>query len=447
MQNFPLSISRKFTPFSLIAFAMPSILMMVLMALYGIIDGIFVSRFVGSNALSSTNIVWPVINIIIAIGTMLATGGNAIISRYLGEGKAQKARECLSMFVVTGLLLMLIIMVVTLIFLEPICRLLGASDILLKDGMLYLKIIVCFSPACLLQSLYQCWLVTSGKPGLGLFFTTFAACANMFLDYYLIVIRAMGVAGAALATGIGQMFPAVFGSLFFAFHKGTLHFCRFQWNIREILSACYNGASEMVTQSSNAVVTFLFNIMMMRLVGETGVAAITILLYAQFLFNAFYMGFSTGVSPVLGFRYGAKDKKELRRIYRMVIKFVVVSSLAVTAVSMLLSDALLSVFTRDAQTFALASQGFRLFAFAFLFSGINIIYSGIFTALSNGRVSATISFTRTLLFTVASLLILPSVLGLDGIWLAVPCAELLTVALCFYFQRRYFRTDGVYFGI
>ncbi|MCD7735445.1 MAG: MATE family efflux transporter [Lachnospiraceae bacterium] len=406
----------------------------------------FISRLVGSNALSSTNIVWPVICIVIAIGTMLATGGNAVISRYLGEGKEQKARECLSQFVVVGLLLMLLIMAVTLPFLEPICRLLGASDVLLEDGMTYLRIIILFSPACLLQSLYQSWLVTASKPGLGLFFTVFAACANMFLDYYFIAVCGMGVAGAAYATGIGQMLPAVFGSLFFAFNRGELHFCRFQWNLKAVLYACYNGSSEMVTQLSGAVVTFLFNIMMMRLVGETGVAAITILLYAQFLFNAFYMGFSVGVGPVLGFRYGAQDKRELRRLYRMVTSFVAVSSLVITAVSMLAADPLLHVFTKDAQTFALASQGFRLFALSFLFSGINIIYSGIFTALSNGRVSAVISFARTLVFTAASLLILPSVLGLNGIWLAVPCAELLTVVLCVYFHCRYFRADGVYFG-
>ncbi len=440
------SISQKFTFARLITFAMPSILMMILMALYQIVDGIFISRLVGSNALSSTNIVWPVICIVIAIGTMLAAGGNAIISRYLGEGKELKARECLSQFVVVGLLLMLFIMAVTLPFLEPVCRLLGASDVLLEDGMTYLRIIILFSPACLLQSLYQSWLVTASKPGLGLFFTVFAACANMFFDYYFIAVCGMGVAGAAYATGIGQMLPAVFGSLFFTFNRGELHFCRFQWNLKAVLYACYNGSSEMVTQLSGAVVTFLFNIMMMRLVGETGVAAITILLYAQFLFNAFYMGFSVGVGPVLGFRYGAQDKRELRRLYRMVTSFVAVSSLGITAVSMLAADPLLHVFTKDAQTFALASQGFRLFALSFLFSGINIIYSGIFTALSNGRVSAVISFARTLVFTAASLLLLPSVLGLNGIWLAVPCAELLTVMLCVYFHCRYFRADGVYFG-
>ncbi len=341
---------------------------------------------------------------------------------------------------------MLVIMAVTLVFLEPICRLLGASDVLLEDGMTYLRIIVLFSPACLFQSLYQSWMVTAGKPGLGLFFTVFAAGANIFLDYYFIAICGMGVAGAAFATGIGQMFPAVFGTLFFSFRKGTLHFCRFRWRGREILHACCNGSSEMVSQVSVAIVTFLFNIIMMRLVGEQGVVAITIILYAQFLFNSFYMGFSIGVGPVLGFRYGAGDKKELRRLYRMIVLFDAVTSLAITVVSLLSSDALLHVFTKDVQTFEIASQGFRIFALSFLFSGINIIYSGIFTALSNGRVSAIISFARTLVFTVVCLLILPSILGIAGVWLAVPCAELLTIILCFWFHRKYFRADGIYFG-
>lgn len=436
------SLNQQFTPWALLKFAFPSIIMMLFMSLYTIVDGIFISRFLGSNALSSLNIVFPVINVVIAIATMLGTGGNAIISKYLGEGRDRDARECLTQFTVIGLAISLLLLVLTQIFLTPLCRALGSTDVLLADCRAYLSVSLMFASACMLQTLFQSYLVTAGMPALGLFLTIGAGILNAVLDYVLILVFPMGIAGAAIATGIGQSVPAVAGLFYFLLSRKGLYFTRFRLHPKELFMACYNGSSEMVTQLSNAVITFLFNLIMLELAGENGVAAITILLYGQFLFNGFYLGFSIGISPIVGFQYGAGNRKQLRSIYRTSFLFVLASSVALTAIAVISSTPLVSVFTRDPETFALADAGFRIFAFNFLFSGFNIASSGFFTALSNGRVSAIISFLRTLVFIVLSLLILPRFFRITGAWLAIPVAEFLTLVLALRLHRTYFVRPG-----
>ena len=283
------SLNQRFTPWSLLKFAAPSIVMMVFMSLYTIVDGIFVSRFVGSNALSATNIVYPVLNIAIAFATMLATGGNAIISRYLGEDRPQKANACLTQYVVIALGLGVLIAILVQIFATPLSLFLGANDVLLHDCNMYLRTLLAFAPACALQVLFQSYFVTAERPTLGLLLSIGSGISNAVLDYLFIVVFQLGVAGAALATGIGQCIPAVVGLIFFFANKQGLHFTKFSFYKRELLQACYNGSSEMVSQLSMAVVTVLFNIVLMRIAGEHGVAAITILLYGEFLFNSFYI--------------------------------------------------------------------------------------------------------------------------------------------------------------
>ena len=436
------SLNQHFTPWALLKFAFPSIIMKIFMSLYTIVDGIFISRFLGSNALSSLNIVFPVINVVIAIATMLGTGGNAIISKYLGEVRGRDARECLTQFTVIGLAVSLLLLVLTQIFLTPLCRVLGSTDVLLADCRAYLSVSLMFAPACMLQTLFQSYLVTAGMPALGLFLTIGAGILNAVLDYVLILVFPMGIAGAAIATGIGQSVPAVAGLFYFLLSRKGLYFTRFRLHPKELFMACYNGSSEMVTQLSNAVITFLFNLIMLNLAGENGVAAITILLYGQFLFNAFYLGFSIGISPIVGFQYGAGNRKQLRSIYRTSFLFVLASSVVLTVIAIISSTPLVSVFTRDPKTFTLADAGFRIFAFNFLFSGFNIASSGFFTALSNGRVSAIISFLRTLVFIVLSLLILPRFFRITGAWLAIPVAEFLTLVLALRLHRTYFVRPG-----
>lgn len=436
------SISQHFTPWSLLKFAFPSIIMMMFMSLYTIVDGIFVSRFIGSNALSSLNIVYPVASVVIAMGTMLATGGNAVISRYLGEGKKQLAKECLSLFVMVGFLLSILGTILALLFPDFISRALGANDLLIADCRTYLTVLMAFAPACMLQTLFQSYLVTAGAPHLGLFLTMIAGVINAVMDYVLIVWFDLGIAGAALATGLGQIIPAIAGLVFFLNKKHELHLARFTMHTKELIQACYNGSSEMVTQLSNAVVTFLFNVILMRLAGPHGVAAITILLYGQFLFQAFYLGFAIGISPVVGYQYGAGNRKELKSIYRISFVFAAISSVVMTTAAVSLSTGLVTIFTKDPETYELAVNGFRIFAFCFLFSGFNITSSGFFTALSNGKVSAIISFCRTLLFTVISLLVLPQFFGVNGAWMAVPVAELVTLLLSVWMHRKHFFAEG-----
>ncbi len=432
------SIRQSFTTKSLLRFVFPSIVMMVLMSIYSIVDGIFISRIIGSEALSAVNIVYPIISLIYALGTMLATGGTAIISKYLGEHKPKQARQSLSMFVAVGIVISLAMMVLTFLFITPLCFLLGSDINLLSHCQTYLRWCMIFAPACMLQVYYQSYLVIAGKANLGLILTVVAASANMILDYVFMAQLHMGVAGAAIATGIGQCIPAIVGTLYFLFTTHELHFVRPVWKAHILKDACINGSSEMINQLSAAVVTFMFNIIMMQRAGAYGVAAITILLYAQFLLNALYLGFSIGVSPIIGYQYGAKNAQQLQNVHRISMRFICLTSLVTILLSFMIGNRLVSIFTSDAQTYTLAMQGFYLFALNYIFSGMNIYTSALFTALSNGKISALVSFLRTLFFTVLSLLVLPQLFGLFGVWIAVPIAEGLTLVVSLYVQQKCF---------
>ncbi|MDO5522246.1 MAG: MATE family efflux transporter [bacterium] len=431
------SIAQKFTPISFLKFSLPSIIMMAFLSFYTIIDGIFISRYVGSNALSASNIVYPVINILLAIAVMIASGGNAVISKKLGEGKIQESKDNFSFFIVTGLAASIILLVITIAFLTPICKLLGASDLLLPYCKEYLRTTILFAPATMLQALFQTLLVTAGKPHLGLILTVLGGITNAVLDYLFMGPLGLGVTGAALATGIGQLIPAIAGMIYFYLVKGDLHFVRFTLDFKSLRQACLNGSSEMVTNLSNAVVTLLFNLVMMRLVGEAGVASITIILYAQFLFNSMYMGFSMGAAPIIGFNYGSKNKTELQNIYKICTRFILGASILIAALSFCLADLIVRFFvTPDSDTYALALTGFRIFSITYLFSGFNIFSSSLFTALSDGKTSAIISFTRTFLCIVISLLVLPMLLGINGVWLAIPIAEFIAAIECLSFLKQ-----------
>ena len=434
--------SQKFTTRALLRFAAPSIFMMILMSLYTIVDGIFVSRFVGSNALSAINIVYPYVCFTVAVSTMLGTGGNAIISRYMGQHKMDEARQCLSMFVVIGILFSVVSLAICRAFLTNISYLLGSNDELLGDCNTYLMICMSFAPAAMLQGMFQSYFVTSGNSSIGLYVSTAAGIFNVVFDYVFIVLCHLGVAGAALATGIGQCIPALVGLWYFSFGKTELKFSKFKWNLHELLEACYNGSSEMVTQLSNAVMTYLFNIILMKLAGSNGVAAITIILYGQFVFVAFYLGFSVGISPIVGYKYGANDKAELKHIYKIVFLFTIVSSIVVAILAFMSTELMVGIFTKEKATYDLTVTGFRLFSISFLFSGINVMSSGFFTALSNGKISALISFCRTLIFTSLFIILLSYVFGTTGTWLAVPAAEGITCIVCFFMHKKYFLSNN-----
>lgn len=424
------SITKEFRFGSLIRFALPTIIMMIFMSLYGIVDAIFVSRFIGTDALSAINIVYPAINLVMAIAIMLSTGGSAVVARKLGEGKTKQAYENYTLIVITGVIAGLVIGIIGILFLEPICNILGASPLLMDYCKDYLFVIMLFAPAMVLQLLFQTFFVAAGQPNLGLALTILAGITNGILDYVFIVPMDLGITGAALATATGYMIPAIVGLIYFFKKKNSLHFVAFKVDWSVLKESCFNGSSEMVTNVSTGIITFLFNILMMRYLGENGVAAITIVLYAQFLLTALYLGFSMGVAPIISYNHGNKNIQQLKSIFKSSMIFITISSAVVFIFSLGLAENLVSIFSPvGTPVYDIATEGFLLFSSSFLFTGINIYASSMFTAFSNGRVSAIISFMRTFVFIMLGLLLLPKVLEINGLWLAVPIAEFMTLVL------------------
>ena len=431
------SLSKKFTFGSLLLFALPTTIMMVVMSLYTIVDGVFVSRYVSTNALSSINIVYPVINIVLGISVMLSTGSSAIVAKKMGEGRPDSARQTFTTIILLNIGLGLVIALFGNLAAVPLSRLLGASELLLEDCVTYLRWQLAFAPALMLQILFQMYFVTEGRPGIGLFLTLLAGVSNALLDYLLIVPLGLGIAGAAIATVTGYMIPAVIGLLYFACSRRSLWLVRPRMERGELKDTCINGSSEMVTNLSSGIITFLFNLAMMHFAGEDGVAAITIIQYSQFLLNALFMGFSQGVSPVISFNYGSKNHNQLKQVFRTSLIFTAVTSLATFLLAQVTGSLVVGVFSRPGTAvYALARHGFTIFAFSFLFSGLTIFASALFTALSDGRISAVISFVRTFGLIITSLLVLPFLIGIDGVWLAIPIAEFGGVMLSIYYMKK-----------
>ena len=431
------SLSKKFTFGSLLMFALPTTIMMVVMSLYTIVDGVFVSRYVSTNALSSINIVYPVINIVLGISVMLSTGSSAIVAKKMGEGRPDSARQTFTTIILLNIGLGLVIALFGNLAAVPLSRLLGASELLLEDCVTYLRWQLAFAPALMLQILFQMYFVTEGRPGIGLFLTLLAGVSNALLDYLLIVPLGLGIAGAAIATVTGYMIPAVIGLLYFACSRRSLWLVRPRMERGELKDTCINGSSEMVTNLSSGIITFLFNLAMMHFAGEDGVAAITIIQYSQFLLNALFMGFSQGVSPVISFNYGSKNHNQLKQVFRTSLIFTAVTSLATFLLAQVTGSLVVGVFARPGTAvYALARHGFTIFAFSFLFSGLTIFASALFTALSDGRISAVISFVRTFGLIITSLLVLPFLIGIDGVWLAIHIAEFGGVMLSIYYMKK-----------
>lgn len=432
------SLSKKFTFGSLLMFALPTTVMMVVMSLYTIVDGVFVSRYVSTNALSSINIVYPVINIVLGISVMLSTGSCAIVAKKIGEGRPESARSAFSSIIYLNIILGLVLALLGNLFAAPLSRLLGSSDLLLEDCVTYLRWQLAFAPALMLQIQFQMYFVTEGRPGLGLFLTLLAGVANGVLDYILIVPMGMGIAGAAIATVTGYMIPAVIGLIYFACSRKSLWLVTPKLEKGELAETCINGSSEMVTNLSSGIITFLFNLTMMHFAGEDGVAAITIIQYAQFLLNALFMGFSQGVSPVISFNYGSQNHAQLKQVFKTSLIFTLGASLVIFITAQLTGSLVVGIFAQPGTSvYALAYHGFTIFAFNFLFSGFTTFSSALFTALSNGRISAIISFVRTFGLILTCLVALPFLLGVDGVWLAIPIAEFGGMMLCLYYVRKH----------
>ena len=332
-------LAQKINLSSLIKFAFPTIIMMIFMGLYTIIDTIFVSRFVNTDALSAINIVCPVINIIVGISTMLATGSSAIIAKKMGENKYYEANQNFSMIIIAGVIIAITITISGIIFIDQIIWGLGASKQLFKYCKDYLFIIILFTPASFLQILFQSLIITAGKPKLGLVLSISAGIINIVFDYLLIVPLNMGIMGSAIATSLGYLSVSLVGIYFFSSNNSTLKFVVPKFNRSVLINSCTNGASEMVSQFASAIATFLFNLIMMDLAGENGVAAITIIIYSQFLLTAFYIGYSMGIAPIISFNYGANNHTNLKKLFRLSKIFILSSSLIIFTLNFMIFKA------------------------------------------------------------------------------------------------------------
>lgn len=432
------TLQNKITLTSLIRYTLPTIIMMVFFSCYTIIDGMFISRFVSSNALSALNIVFPVINLVLGVGIMFATGGSAIVAKKMGEGKIEEARENFSLITISSLIMGFIIEIITIIFMKDIIYALGSTDSLYFNCKEYLLYMILFTPFIILKIYFDYFLVTAGAAKLGLISGILGGIVNMILDYVFIVNMDMGIRGAALATCIGYMVTSFIGIFYCLNKKNNLHFVKPKFNLNVITKSCSNGSSEMVTQLATAVTTFVYNIVLIKLMGEDGVAAITIVLYVQMLLNSTYMGFVSGVQPRISYNYGSKNEEQITKLIKYSLILNLVFGIITFIGSRSMSELLITIFTpKNTNLFNISLNAFMLFSISFIFNGVNIFASGMFTAFSNGKVSAIISSLRTFVLFIVGIVILPNFLGVDGVWLVVPFAEVLTLIISFVYIYKY----------
>lgn len=438
-----IKLSDHFTYRKLLRFTLSSVVMMIFTSVYSVVDGLFVSNLVGDLALSAVNIMFPLAMIVGAFGFMLGTGGSAIVARTLGEGQPALASRYFSMIIYAVILLGAVLTAGCLLFLEPLARLAGASDLLLHDCLVYGGILLGGSVPFMLQTTLQSFFVVAEKPHLGLFLSIAAGVTNMVFDYILIAVCGLGVAGAAIATVLGYLVGGVLPLLYFLRPgRDGLRLTRTRLYGRELLQACVNGSSELMSNISSSFVGILYNIQLMRLIGELGVAAYSVMMYVDFVFIAAFLGFSLGSAPIISFHYGADNHAELKNVFRKSMAVIGVTSCAMVLLSEVLSRPLSAAFVGyHPELLELTVHGFRLFALCYLFSGINIYASAFFTALCNGGLSALISFLRTLLLRGGMVLLMPLLFGLDGIWTAVIAAEgigaVISLALLWYKRKTY----------
>ncbi|MBO5746885.1 MAG: MATE family efflux transporter [Clostridia bacterium] len=435
-----IQLSDHFTYKKLLRFTLPSIAMMIFTSVYGVVDGFFVSNFVGKVEFTAVNFIMPLLMILSTVGFMLGTGGSALIGKTLGEGDKEKANRQFSLIVYAAILLSVIISVAGLLILRPVAYALGAEGELLDDCVTYGRIILLALPFFTLQVEFQSLFVTAEKPTLGLYMTLVTGVANMVLDAVLVGILPLGLEGAALATALSQAIGGVVPLIYFAIpNSSLLRLGKTKYDGQALLRTCTNGSSELMSTVSMSLVGMLYNIQLLKYAGEDGVAAYGVLMYVNMVFVAIFFGYTMGMAPVTSFHYGANNTDELKSLLKKSLVIVGISSVLMVISSILLAKPLSLLFASNhSDLLAMTVRGFYIYSFSFLFSGLAIFGSSFFTALNNGLVSASISFLRTLVFQIAAVMLLPLVWGLDGIWVSVVVAEFAAAALSviFIFARK-----------
>lgn len=433
-------LSDHFSYKKLFAFIYPTVIMMVFTSIYGVVDGFFVSNFVGKTPFAAVNLIMPFVMVIGGMGFMVGTGGTALVSKAMGEGDGQKAKRYFSMMIYFTALLAVILSVVGIVFMRPVAHFLGATDEMLEHSVLYGRIVIGFTAAFMLQSVFQSFLVAAERPKMGLVCTVAAGVTNMALDALFIAVFKWGVVGAAVATGISQCVGGLIPLIYFIMpNKSRLHLVVTGLKARPILKACANGSSELMSNISASLVGMLYNFQLLKFAGENGVSAYGVLMYTQFIFVAILLGYSIGTAPIVGFHYGASNTDELKNLLKKSTVIMGIGGVVLAVAALALSSTLAGIFVGyDRELYELTLHAFKIYSIHFVFAGFNIFASGFFTALNNGGVSAAISFLRTLVFQSSSVLILPALFGTEGIWWAVCVAEVaaLIISVIFLFVNR-----------
>lgn len=436
-----IQLSDHFDYKRLLRFTLPSIVMMIFTSIYGVVDGFFVSNFAGKTPFAAVNLIMPFLLILGCVGFMFGSGGGALIAKTLGEGDKEEANELFSLFVYVAFALGLVIAAVSFFALRPVAALLGAEGEMLENCVIYGRIIILALPAYILQYEFQSFFIVAEKPQLGLLCTVISGVSNMVLDALFMAVFHWGVAGAAMATAFSQMLGGVLPLFYFGRKNSSLlRLGKCRMNGWALMKACVNGSSELMSNVSTSIVSMLYNMQLIRYVGEDGIAAYGVLMYVNMIFLATFIGYSTGISPVVGYHYGAENHSELKSLLKKSLRLIMISAVVMFVLGELLGRPLAALFVGyDESLLDLTARAFMIYSFSFLFSGFAIFGSAFFTALNDGLTSALISFLRSLLFQVAAVLLFPLLFGIDGIWLSIVAAELvaaLFACLFLYWKRN-----------
>lgn len=424
-----IQLSEHFTYKKLFRFCLPSIAMMLFTSIYVIVDGFFVSNYVGKTAFAAINLIMPFLIVMACFGFMIGTGGGALVAKTLGEGDKQEANRYFTMLLLLTLILGILMSVVGFAFMRPISYMLGATDDMIEHCVIYGRIINAFNAAYMLQYFFQSFFVTAGKPNLGFGVTIAAGMTNIVLDVLFVAVFRWGVAGAAAASVIGQCVGGVLPIFYFIRpNKSLLRLTKTRLELSPLLKACANGSSELMSSISSSIVGMLYNFQLMKYSGENGIAAYGVVMYTQMIFSAVFIGYSVGSAPIVSYNYGAGNHGELKNMLKKGLTVMVVGGIIMTVMAIGLAPFLSDLFVGyDAELFEMTKRAFRIFAFSYMLFGVNIFASSFFTSLNNGGVSAAISFLRTLIFQTSAVMLLPLILKADGIWWAVTFAEALAL--------------------
>lgn len=420
--------------------------MMVFTSIYSVVDGLFVSNFVGKTSFAAVNFIMPLLSIMGTPGFMIGTGGSAIVAKTLGEGEPEKANSRFSLLMYTALVIGALFTAIGMLILRPAASLMGAEGELLEDCVLYGRVYLLGLTGFMLQNAFQSFCICAEKPKMGLAVIVMAGVTNMVLDALFVGLFRWGLAGAAAATAISQFIGGFVPFIYFCRpNNSLLRLKKAYFDGAVLLKTCTNGSSELMSNISMSLVGMLYNIQLLKYIGEDGISAYGVIMYLNFTFLSMYIGYSIGTAPIFSYHFGAKNSRELHNLLKKSIVMVLAASLAMTVSAELLAHPLSELFVGyDAELFNLTVRGFRIFSFMFLFAGMGIFGSGFFTALNDGLTSALISFLRTLVFQVGAVLLLPLVLGIDGIWLSIVVAEGLSLCVTIFFlaarrdKYRYF---------